>query len=145
MEGSYYLFPCFSIRKDRKTISSFLDVHTSSGESSSSDAWTRFKDFLNKDTFSWHSICIRSCQMKVEAIHNGAENIDQNEPFKKRWEWGPSYEAILKKRITRKEDIGGNFEIPCNIGGLEKYDCLVDQGYGRDRLSPLPYRLETNC
>ncbi|GJS47368.1 MAK10-like protein [Tanacetum coccineum] len=25
---------------------------------------------------------------------------------------GPMYEAILKKKITRKEDIGGNFEIP---------------------------------
>ncbi|GKB50605.1 hypothetical protein Tco_0901358 [Tanacetum coccineum] len=30
---------------------------------------------------------------------------------------GPVYEAILRKRIIRKEDIGGNFKIPCNIGG----------------------------
>ncbi|GJR83804.1 hypothetical protein Tco_0154589 [Tanacetum coccineum] len=30
---------------------------------------------------------------------------------------GPIYDAILKKKITKKEDIGGNFEIPCNIGG----------------------------
>ncbi|GKF95909.1 hypothetical protein Tco_0288644, partial [Tanacetum coccineum] len=29
---------------------------------------------------------------------------------------GPIYDAILKKKITKKEDIGGNFEIPCNIG-----------------------------
>ncbi|GKE97084.1 hypothetical protein Tco_1581939, partial [Tanacetum coccineum] len=28
---------------------------------------------------------------------------------------GPDYEAILKKKITKKEDIGGNFEIPCSI------------------------------
>nr|GEX07150.1 hypothetical protein [Tanacetum cinerariifolium] len=35
---------------------------------------------------------------------------------------GPVYEAVLKKKITRKEDIGGNFEIPCNIGE----DVLVD-------------------
>ncbi|GKA06981.1 zinc finger, CCHC-type containing protein [Tanacetum coccineum] len=41
---------------------------------------------------------------------------------------GPVYEAILKKKITRKEDIGGNFEIPCNIGGLEHINALVDQG-----------------
>ncbi|GJW83528.1 hypothetical protein Tco_0156673 [Tanacetum coccineum] len=33
---------------------------------------------------------------------------------------GPVYEAILKKKITRKEDIRGNFEIPCNIGAHTK-------------------------
>ncbi|GKB90211.1 hypothetical protein Tco_0962483 [Tanacetum coccineum] len=38
---------------------------------------------------------------------------------------GPVYEAILKKKITKKEDIGGNFEIPCNIGGIAE-DVLVD-------------------
>ncbi|GJW27012.1 hypothetical protein Tco_0040823 [Tanacetum coccineum] len=27
-----------------------------------------------------------------------------------------------------KEDIGGNFEIPCNIGGLKRMNSLVDQG-----------------
>ncbi|GJZ73474.1 hypothetical protein Tco_0637620 [Tanacetum coccineum] len=31
--------------------------------------------------------------------------------------WGPVYEAILKKKITKKEDIEGNFAIPCSIGG----------------------------
>ncbi|GJR88090.1 MAK10-like protein [Tanacetum coccineum] len=31
----------------------------------------------------------------------------------------PVYEAILKKKITKKEDVGGNFEIPCSIGGLK--------------------------
>ncbi|GKB74227.1 zinc finger, CCHC-type containing protein, partial [Tanacetum coccineum] len=30
--------------------------------------------------------------------------------------------------ITRKEDIGGNFEIPYNIGGLKRMNALVDQG-----------------
>nr|GEU42827.1 hypothetical protein [Tanacetum cinerariifolium] len=39
----------------------------------------------------------------------------------------PVYEAILRKKITRKEDIGGNFEIPCNIGGLKYMNALVDQ------------------
>ncbi|GJW63190.1 MAK10-like protein [Tanacetum coccineum] len=38
------------------------------------------------------------------------------------------YEAILKTKITRKEDTGGNFEIPCNIGGLKCMNALVDQG-----------------
>ncbi|GKC11483.1 zinc finger, CCHC-type containing protein [Tanacetum coccineum] len=41
---------------------------------------------------------------------------------------GPVYEAILKKKITKMEDIGGNFEIPCNIGGLKHMNSLVDQG-----------------
>ncbi|GJZ49083.1 MAK10-like protein [Tanacetum coccineum] len=41
---------------------------------------------------------------------------------------GPIYEAILKKKITKKEDIGGNFEIPCIIGGLKHVNALVDQG-----------------
>ncbi|GJW27447.1 zinc finger, CCHC-type containing protein [Tanacetum coccineum] len=41
---------------------------------------------------------------------------------------GPVYDAILKKKITRKEDIGGNFEIPCNIGGQKGINALVDQG-----------------
>ncbi|GJS68578.1 zinc finger, CCHC-type containing protein [Tanacetum coccineum] len=41
---------------------------------------------------------------------------------------GPVYEAILRKKITRKEDIEGNFEIPCNIGGPKCMNALVDQG-----------------
>ncbi|GJV50084.1 MAK10-like protein [Tanacetum coccineum] len=41
---------------------------------------------------------------------------------------GPVYEAILKKKITKKEDTRGNFEIPCNIGGLKHMNTLVDQG-----------------
>ncbi|GJV08038.1 MAK10-like protein [Tanacetum coccineum] len=41
---------------------------------------------------------------------------------------GPVYEAILKKKITKKEDIGGNFKIPCSIEGLKHVHALVDQG-----------------
>ncbi|GJR55451.1 MAK10-like protein [Tanacetum coccineum] len=41
---------------------------------------------------------------------------------------GPVYEAILRKKITRKEDIRGNFHLPCNIGGLKGINALVDQG-----------------
>ncbi|GKB83674.1 zinc finger, CCHC-type containing protein [Tanacetum coccineum] len=41
---------------------------------------------------------------------------------------GPVYEAILKKKITKKEDVEGNFEIPCSIGGLKHVNALVDQG-----------------
>ncbi|GKC96533.1 MAK10-like protein, partial [Tanacetum coccineum] len=41
---------------------------------------------------------------------------------------GLIYEAILKKKITKKADIRGNFEIPCNIGGLKYTNALIDQG-----------------
>ncbi|GJX38820.1 zinc finger, CCHC-type containing protein [Tanacetum coccineum] len=41
---------------------------------------------------------------------------------------GPVYEEILRKKITKKEEIGGNFEIACNIGGLKRMNALVDQG-----------------
>ncbi|GJQ94931.1 zinc finger, CCHC-type containing protein [Tanacetum coccineum] len=41
---------------------------------------------------------------------------------------GPVYKAILRKKITRKEDIKENFKIPCNIGGLTHINGLVDQG-----------------
>ncbi|GJT32957.1 zinc finger, CCHC-type containing protein [Tanacetum coccineum] len=41
---------------------------------------------------------------------------------------GPAYDAILKKKITMKEDISGNFKIPCSIGDLKHVNALVDQG-----------------
>nr|GEY00447.1 hypothetical protein [Tanacetum cinerariifolium] len=41
---------------------------------------------------------------------------------------GPVYDAILKKKITKKEDIEGNFKIPCNVGGQKAINALVDQG-----------------
>ncbi|GJX61822.1 zinc finger, CCHC-type containing protein [Tanacetum coccineum] len=36
--------------------------------------------------------------------------------------------TILKKKITKKEDIRGNFKIPCSIGGLKHMNALFDQG-----------------
>ncbi|GJZ98784.1 MAK10-like protein [Tanacetum coccineum] len=41
---------------------------------------------------------------------------------------GPVYEAILKKKITKKEDIRGYFKILCSIGGLKHMNALIDQG-----------------
>ncbi|GJZ06335.1 MAK10-like protein [Tanacetum coccineum] len=52
---------------------------------------------------------------------------------------GPVYEAILKKKITKKEDIRGNFEIPCNIGGLKGINALVDQGSDVNAISLSTY------
>ncbi|GJU33195.1 zinc finger, CCHC-type containing protein [Tanacetum coccineum] len=39
---------------------------------------------------------------------------------------GPVYEAILKKKITKKEDVEGNFEIPCSIRGLKHMPAETD-------------------
>ncbi|GJU47612.1 MAK10-like protein [Tanacetum coccineum] len=57
---------------------------------------------------------------------------------------GLVYEAILKKKITRKEDIGGNFEIPCNIGGLKHMNALVDQGSDVNAMPLSTYRKLTD-
>ncbi|GJY06316.1 hypothetical protein Tco_0373370 [Tanacetum coccineum] len=40
---------------------------------------------------------------------------------------GPAYEAILKKRIAKKEDVGGNFKIPCSLGTLKFLDIREDE------------------
>nr|GEU53323.1 MAK10-like protein [Tanacetum cinerariifolium] len=40
----------------------------------------------------------------------------------------PAYKVILKKMITKKEDIGGNFKLPCSIGGLKHVHALINQG-----------------
>ncbi|GKA56516.1 MAK10-like protein [Tanacetum coccineum] len=49
---------------------------------------------------------------------------------------GPAYDVILKKRITKKEDIGGNFEIPCSIGNLKRVSALINQGFD---VNVMPY------
>ncbi|GJS11363.1 MAK10-like protein [Tanacetum coccineum] len=53
---------------------------------------------------------------------------------------GPVYDAILKKKITKKEDIKGNFEIPCSIGDLKHLNALVDQG---SDVNVMPYSMYT--
>ncbi|GJX26991.1 MAK10-like protein [Tanacetum coccineum] len=40
---------------------------------------------------------------------------------------GPVYDTILKKKITKKEDIRGNFKIPCSTRGLKHVNALVNQ------------------
>ncbi|GKE00615.1 zinc finger, CCHC-type containing protein [Tanacetum coccineum] len=49
---------------------------------------------------------------------------------------GPAYDAILKKKITKEEDIRGDFEIPCSIGNLKHVNALVDQG---SDMNVMPY------
>ncbi|GKD91390.1 zinc finger, CCHC-type containing protein [Tanacetum coccineum] len=50
--------------------------------------------------------------------------------------WGPVFEPILKKKITNKEDVKGNFKIPCSIGGLKHVNALIDQGFD---VNVMPY------
>ncbi|GJY00379.1 hypothetical protein Tco_0357397 [Tanacetum coccineum] len=57
---------------------------------------------------------------------------------------GPVYKAILKKKITKKEDIRGNFEIPYKIGGLKHINALVDQGSGVNIMPLSTYEKLTN-
>ncbi|GJY05716.1 MAK10-like protein [Tanacetum coccineum] len=54
---------------------------------------------------------------------------------------GPAYDAILKKMIIKKEDIEGNFKIPCSIGNLKYVNALVDQG---SDVNVMPYSTYTN-
>ncbi|GJZ05526.1 zinc finger, CCHC-type containing protein [Tanacetum coccineum] len=100
--------------------------------------------------------------VKEAETKNGVENKTKNKPIKKAEKEeameaprvrlgkikentfnlspkGPVYEAILKKKITKKEDIRGNFEIPCNIGGLKGINALVDQGSDVNAISLSTY------
>ncbi|GJT55112.1 RNA-directed DNA polymerase [Tanacetum coccineum] len=69
-----------------------------------------------------------------EPVKGAKENVMKNkedEPTRVSGSYavrGPVYKTILKKKITKKKDIGGNFEIPCNIGSLKHMNALVDQG-----------------
>ncbi|GKA21630.1 hypothetical protein Tco_0701619 [Tanacetum coccineum] len=51
---------------------------------------------------------------------------------------GEEERTILKKTITKKEDIGGNFKIPCIIGGLKHVNALFDQG---SDVNVMPYSI----
>ncbi|GKA55998.1 putative reverse transcriptase domain-containing protein [Tanacetum coccineum] len=41
---------------------------------------------------------------------------------------GPMYNTILKKKLVKKDDMGGNFMIPCSIERLKYVNSLIDQG-----------------
>ncbi|GJW19983.1 hypothetical protein Tco_0027419 [Tanacetum coccineum] len=58
--------------------------------------------------------------------------------------WGPVYDAILKKKITKKEDIRENFEIPCSIGGIKHANALIDQGSDVNVMPYFTYMKLTN-
>ncbi|GJU23167.1 MAK10-like protein [Tanacetum coccineum] len=49
---------------------------------------------------------------------------------------GPAYDVILKKKITKNNDIRGNFKIPCSIGNHKHVNALFDQG---PNVNVMPY------
>nr|GEY03522.1 calcium/proton exchanger [Tanacetum cinerariifolium] len=103
--------------------------------------------------------------VKEAEIKNRAENEDENKTIKKAKKEevveAPSsrpVEYYLKHRINEKlieglvdnnrfddslsgarvgkEDVGGNFKIPCSVGGLKHVNALVDQGFD---VNAMPY------
>ncbi|GJU11462.1 hypothetical protein Tco_1133858 [Tanacetum coccineum] len=97
--------------------------------------------------------------VKEAEKENEAENGIKNKPIRKarkeetteapisqpvEYYLGLVYEAILRKKLTRKEDIGGNLEIPCNIGGLKHMNALVDQGFDVNVMPVSTYMKLTN-
>ncbi|GJZ88511.1 MAK10-like protein [Tanacetum coccineum] len=69
---------------------------------------------VGNQKFNDSLLAMQSSKMECEAYHSL-----HIEPMRK---------AMLKKMITKREDMGANFVIPCNIGGLKYMDALVDQG-----------------
>ncbi|GKC83286.1 hypothetical protein Tco_1139003, partial [Tanacetum coccineum] len=57
---------------------------------------------------------------------------------------GPVYDAILKKKITKKEDIGGNFKIPYSVRDLKHVNALVYQGFDVNIMPYSTYMKLTN-
>nr|GEW07873.1 hypothetical protein [Tanacetum cinerariifolium] len=100
MGESYYSFPCsvLSTGKDRKTPQRYPNVPTTS------------RRIFLRSMDSFQRLTLKR-KMKGKTYNLLPRGL--------------VYDAILKKKITRNEDIGGNFEIPCNIGGIAD-DVLVD-------------------
>ncbi|GJX28200.1 MAK10-like protein [Tanacetum coccineum] len=57
---------------------------------------------------------------------------------------GPMYNAILKKKLAKKDDMEGNFVIPCGIGGLKYVNALIDQGSDVNVMPLSLYNRQTN-
>nr|GEV68922.1 hypothetical protein [Tanacetum cinerariifolium] len=112
------------LRRTVKLRNDILMFQQHHGESLS-EAWTRFKDLLQK--VPHHGINRTRVRKKKGKTYKVLPR-------------GPVYDAILKKKITKKDDIRGNFEIPCSIGGLKHVNALVDQG---SNVNVMPYSTYT--
>ncbi|GJT09372.1 ribonuclease H-like domain-containing protein [Tanacetum coccineum] len=98
-------------------------------------------DNTEKPTATEAEMPVMEVEIKNEA-ENGAENKSIKTPENEEIVEAPSSQPIayyLKykideklikglKKITKKEDIGGNFEIPCSVGDLKHVNALVYQG-----------------
>ncbi|GKC61646.1 MAK10-like protein [Tanacetum coccineum] len=98
----------------------------------------RFENAIFKQREEINDIMIEITEMVIPLKEAKKNNETKNELIKKAEKEetteapssqpGAVYEAILRKKITRKDDIRGNFEIPGNIGGLKGIaeDVLVE-------------------
>ncbi|GJU15871.1 zinc finger, CCHC-type containing protein [Tanacetum coccineum] len=157
-------FPPGRTAKLRNDILMFQQHH---GESLS-EAWTRFKDLLQKSLImaSILNALWKQFDAMIElpkCVCNASESFKKHNQFMKLMQvlmgLDDSYmqirssilskevlldvrsayatiSTILKKKITKKEDIGGNFEIPCSLGGLKHVNALVDEGFD---VNVMPY------
>ncbi|GJW16161.1 retrovirus-related pol polyprotein from transposon TNT 1-94 [Tanacetum coccineum] len=57
---------------------------------------------------------------------------------------GPMYNAVLNKKVSKKDDMEGNFVIPCSIGRLRYVNSLIDQGSDVNIMPMSFYNILTN-
>ncbi|GJU73558.1 reverse transcriptase domain-containing protein [Tanacetum coccineum] len=74
----------------------------------------KVRELVETPRFNDSLLAMQSGKMECESYHSLPV-----EPMRK---------AMLKKMITKKEDMGGNFVIPSDVGGLKYMDALVEQG-----------------
>nr|GEW34665.1 zinc finger, CCHC-type [Tanacetum cinerariifolium] len=82
------------------------------------EGWNDAKEFFKPGLVDNHRFNESLSRARVGKIKGRAYNLLPRRPV---------YEVILRKKITKKEDIEGNFKIPCNTGGLKHMNALVDQ------------------
>ncbi|GKB36974.1 MAK10-like protein [Tanacetum coccineum] len=112
------------------------------GEEERSDKTDETLDNTVKPTVTETEIPVKEAERNNETKNKPIKKAEEKEVVEVKGKTynvlprGPVYEAILKKKITKKEDIEGNFEIPCSIGGLKHVNALVDQG---SNVNVMPY------
>nr|GEX35682.1 hypothetical protein [Tanacetum cinerariifolium] len=107
-----------------------LFIVNNQGESLSK-ARTHFKDLLQKVPHQDHvKLVVNEEAMDEEESNEANGNVNKGKMDSKTYNLlpeGPMYNAIIKKKLVRKDEKGGNFVIPCNIGRLKFMNALADQ------------------
>ncbi|GKD59808.1 hypothetical protein Tco_1297317 [Tanacetum coccineum] len=117
-------------------------ISLTKGEEERSNKMEVTPDNTEKHTEIEAEMLVKEAEKRMELKTRPETNQSKNLRTKKQWMHpvlnlsGPIYDTILKKKITKKEDIGGNFEIPCSMGGLKHVKALVDQG---SKANVMPY------